>query len=432
MGARSSVKLTPPWRVPRWARLGSVLCLLGSLLAVTAPGAAETGEEKPAPLKQRQEAEAARLARIHSEIEDLETRLAGTQEKAGSILDALEEIDLRVALVGRETEALRQEARQTLERERQTRHEADDLERSIDASERDLRWLLRQSYMAGPMRYVRVVAASASPSQLASGRRALEALGLGQEGRIEGYRADRARLDAVLAELGRQKIESARIQSELAAKGRELRETRGMKQDVLAGLRREEASQKKALRELTDLEKQIRSLLDRLARPGSAGAVPSLGFARFRGLLAWPTQGRLAIPFGNVRHPRFSTIVPHPGIDIAAAPGHEIHAIFDGLVVFSSWFKGYGDMVVIDHGDGYLSVYGHVSERLVTVGQEVRQGDLIARSGEGGSFDVAGLYFEIRHDGKPEDPALWLRRASNKPGERAPGTKRSPLARGGR
>ncbi len=83
--------------------------------------------------------------------------------------------------------------------------------------------------------------------------------------------------------------------------------------------------------------------------------------------------------------------------------------MFDGRVVFSDWFKGYGQMIVIDHGDGYLSIYGHVDERLVSASQEVSRGDVIARSGQGGAFEDSGLYFEIRHDGKPEDPVRWLK-----------------------
>ena len=171
----------------------------------------------------------------------------------------------------------------------------------------------------------------------------------------------------------------------------------------------------------------MRALLDRLERPGPADQVPSLGFARQRGQLQWPARGRLAVPFGNVRHPRFSTEVPHPGIDIAASPGQAVRAVFEGRVVFSDWFKGYGQMVVIDHGDSYLSIYGHVDERLVSAGEDVSTGDLIARSGQSGSFEEPALYFEIRHDGKPENPARWLRGAPGALAER-----RGPPQRGNR
>ncbi len=365
--------------------------------------------EGRAAVEDRRVAEQARLEKIRAEIDDLRDRLARTEATAGSVLDAIEELDLRVALLGREAESLRQEAREAQAREAETRRQADLLEQRIASSERDLRGFLREIYKVGPTRYLRVVAASSSPAQFASGQRASEALSLGEARRIDDYRADRVKLDAVLSDLSRQRDEIARLDRELLAKDQELRDSRRRKEAVLAGLRHQEAAQKRTLLEMNTMQEQVQKLLERLSHPESEGPVPSLGFARFRGRMAWPARGRLAIPFGKVRHPRFSTVVPHPGIDIAAAPGQEVHAIFDGRVVFSDWFKGYGEMVVIEHGDGYLSIYGHVSERLVTVGQEVRQGERIARSGEGGSFDTPGLYFEIRHDGKAEDPVPWLR-----------------------
>jgi septal ring factor EnvC (AmiA/AmiB activator) len=381
----------------------AALCATLMLLHVPARAADSDADEA------RRSAEEARLEKVRGEIRDLEERLRTTQARAGSVLDSLEEIELRQALLRREAEALRQEERGALEEESRCRIEAAAIGSRVEASQHDLRRWLAEAYKAGPARDARVLWVSSSPSQFAAARRAVEALSLEQARRIDSYRADRERLDRVLEELGRKRARIADLRREVAARETDLGRGRRQKETILSGLKREEASQRRAISDLSQVETEIRSLLETLARPGGEGRIPSLGFARFRGLLSWPLKGRLAIPFGNVRHPRFSTIVPHPGVDIAAPSGQDVRAVYDGRVVFSDWFKGYGEMVVIDHGDGYLSIYGHVSERLVTPGQDVHQGDPIARSGEGGSFDGAGLYFEIRHDGKPEDPARWLK-----------------------
>src|SRR5437867_4147182 len=338
----------------------------------------------------------ARLQRVHYEIEDLRRRLEQGETSAGSVLDAMEELDLRMALLRRESESLRGEVRAAAEGERSARREAEALEARLAQTESGLRDYLRETYKIGPARYLRVVTAASSPAQVASGYRAIEAVSLGEAGRIDTYRADRDMLGAALAEL--------------RSRGERLREL--------------QASQRALLGELVQVEGEIRALLDRLARSGPAEAVPSLGFARYRGHLDWPARGRLAVPFGNVKHPRFSTEVPHPGIDIAASPGQNVRAVFDGRVIFSDWFKGYGQMVVTDHGDSYLSIYGHVDERLVLNGQDGTRGDVIARSGQGGSLDEPGLYFEIRHDGKAEDPARWLRGAPGALAERRRATLR--------
>ena len=400
------------------------------ILALLAPAAAAFAARPESALEQKRHAEQARLEKIQSEIVELKQRLAGTEARAGSVLDAIEELDLTASLLAREAESLRGDARGVRDRESETVTQAADLETRISDTERELGQFLREVYKVGPTRYLRVVAASSSPADFAAGQRAVEALSLGESRRIEEYRADRAHLDAVLDELGRERSDVARIEGELQAKEQELRESRRRKTAVLAGIRREQASQSRALVELAGMEKEIQSLLQSLATPGAGGPVPSLGFARRYGQLAWPIHGTLAVPFGNVRHPRFNTVVPHPGIDIAAPVGQGVHAVFDGRVIFSNWFRGYGEMVVIDHGDGYLSIYGHVSERLVVAGQDVHQAEPIARSGEGGAFEMTGLYFEIRHDGRPEDPGPWLRgsagRVPERPGRAPRGSHRTP------
>jgi len=404
----------------------ALLILIAAAAGRGVEARAATPEETLRREARRQEEES-RLQKVHQDIQDLKQRLEQNENAAGSVLDAIEELDLRMALVRRESESLRGEVRATSERERVARREAETDAERLRGTETALRSYLRETYKIGPARYLRVVSVASSPAQVAAGYRAIEAMSLGEADRVATYRSDREELDAALAELKTQGDRLRGLEAELEGKTRELREVRGQKGDVLTDLQREQASQKALLQELVQVESDVRALLDRLERPGSTGPVPSLGFARQRGQLQWPARGRLAVPFGNVRHPRFSTEVPHPGVDIAASPGQAVRAVYEGRVVFSDWFKGYGQMVVIDHGDSYLSIYGHVDERLVSAGEDVSTGDLIARSGQSGSFEEPALYFEIRHDGKPEDPARWLKGA---PGALA--QRRGPPQRGSR
>lgn len=374
----------------------------------------------------------ARLASVRKGIDALRRRLQDTEARAGSVVDAIDEIDLTVALLTNESVVLREEMRAAAGREAAARDAAEQLAGRLAASEQDMRRWLAEAYKVGPVRYVRLVAAAGSPSQMAAARRAVEALSLAEGRRIQAYREERLRFDQAIETIAFERQRLVDMEGELARKSAALRDNRRRKESVLAALKRERASQKTALIELQQTERQIRELLARLTRPDAGKTAPSTGFARHRGRLEWPTRGKLALPFGNVRHPRFSTVVPHPGIDIAATPGQDVRSVFDGRVVFSDWFKGYGQMIVIDHGDGFLSIYGHVQERLVDSGETVARGDVIGRSGQAGTFDLPGLYFEIRSDGKPEDPALWLSSPSSKlaeggtRGRRPAGTRTAP------
>ncbi len=397
------------WRPPIVA-LAAALSVVAAVAEPGEPAGRETRREPRAAAAETARQQA-RLQKVRQDMDALRQRLAETEARAGSVLDAIDEIDLTVSLLRGESAMLRDELRATAQREATARLDAEVLAGQLATSEEEMRRWLGEVYKVGPVRYVRLLASASSPAQIVAGRRAVEALSLAEGRRIDSYRDERDRFDRALADLAGERLRLADLETQLATKSAELRDSRRRKEAVLSSLKRQRASQRLALGELQDNEREIRSLLENLARPGQGPPVPSTGIARFRGQLAWPARGRLAVPFGNVRHPRFATVVPHPGIEIASDPGQEVRAVFEGRVAFSDWFKGYGEMIVIDHGDGFLSIYGHVQERLAAAGEDVGRGQVIARSGDAGTFDVPGLYFEIRHAGKPEDPVPWLRSA---------------------
>ena len=113
--------------------------------------------------------------------------------------------------------------------------------------------------------------------------------------------------------------------------------------------------------------------------------------------------------FGRRKHPRFDTYTLHNGIEIASPPDVPVRAVYEGRVVFADRFRGYGLMVILDHGGKHLSIYAQLSELSVKTGQKVAAGDVVGLSGQG-SLEEPGLYFEMRYQGRPEDPLDWLKR----------------------
>ena len=130
--------------------------------------------------------------------------------------------------------------------------------------------------------------------------------------------------------------------------------------------------------------------------------------AAFKGSLPWPVKGRIRVPFGLRKHPRFDTYTLQNGIEIAAEADTPVAAVYDGTVVFADRFKGYGLMVVLDHGGKHHTLYAHLAEAAVTPGQSVAAGDTLGLVG--GGLEGPGLYFEVRFQGKPEDPTEWLKK----------------------
>jgi septal ring factor EnvC (AmiA/AmiB activator) len=357
-------------------------------------------------------AEEDRLRQIRSQIDELRQKLVESESQAGSILDALDEIDLKVAVLGRESTVLRAELESTRRAEAEARLEADAARARVAGAEQALRRWLLEIDRAGSASQMKLLLASSDASTLAAAERASEALALAEAARVRILRAEQARLDTAEQALASSRARLAGLQGELQTRQSELSAARSGKEDLLHGIRAREEVGQQALASLVQVEKDLVALLGSL--PGGA-VTPSYGLPRFHGLLNWPVQGLVAIPFGNVRHPRFSTQVPHPGLEIACPDGETVRALFDGKVVFSSWFRGYGQMIVIDHGDEYLSIYGQLGDRLVEAGDEVHRDQVIARSGGEGTFGVTGLYLEIRHHGRPEDPQPWLRKVAGRP-----------------
>ncbi len=371
----------------------------------------------PANEMERRAADESGLQRLQSEIVELRAHILQAESRAGSLVGQLDEIDLKIALLHREAEALARRARNAERAHQSARRRAAIIGRDLQASEDAVRRWLIEVYKSGPTRYLRVVAASTSPSEVASAQRVVETLSLIEGERIEALRRDRARMETALEEIAATRATLANLRQEVEAREVGLQHSRREKTDLVSRIRGEQASQEEVMRGLVQVENELRSLLSSLQNPDGTRIV-SRGFARFHGLLEPPAPGPLLVPFGNVRHPRFQTEIPHPGIDLSADPGDDVRVVFDGRVVFSSWFRGYGQLIVIDHADGYLSIYGHLGGRLVEVGDEVYGGDVIARSGEGGTLDRPALYFEIRHEGEPEDPLPWLRPGSGQSYER--------------
>jgi septal ring factor EnvC (AmiA/AmiB activator) len=135
-------------------------------------------------------------------------------------------------------------------------------------------------------------------------------------------------------------------------------------------------------------------------------AVP---MSAFRGTLPWPCAGRVRSGFGRHKHPKFDTYTIQNGIEIDAAADSSARAVHEGTVVFADRFKGYGLMVVLDHGGKHHSLYAHLGETTVELGQKVAEGDILGTVGAT-SVQGPGLYFEMRFQGRPEDPLDWLKR----------------------
>lgn len=214
----------------------------------------------------------------------------------------------------------------------------------------------------------------------------------------EAFRKQAAAEIALLREASEVRLSTARAQGALATSQRQ--EWR----DLLALVQAEANASSRLVSELSLSERELSRLVARMA----AGR-PTSGFGALRGRLPWPLEGGLLEQgYGQVVNPKFNTVTLHKGVDIRAPLGTEVRAVAEGRIVHASWLRGYGNLLILDHGGGYHTLMAHLDGFTREVGESVAAGDVVGSVGESGSLKGAFLYFEVREKGEATDPAEWL------------------------
>jgi murein hydrolase activator len=356
------------------------------------------------------EAEQRRLELVRREIERLQSSLSERNRQERTLLGDLHRLDLELELHRRQLQLLDAESIRCRDEIARKTREVAELRARLDRQRNVLAERVRALYVSGPLRFERAVVTAGNPAEIADAYRLAGRIARTDRRTISAFGSDLAGLQSALGFLEEQRSALAALRGQEAARRRDLEGVRNERTQLLSGLHQESESGRRALAEMEETERDLQRLVKALASGDAVRPEWKVGFDRFRGLLPWPAPGRVTVPFGARKNSRFDTLVPHPGIDLEASMGEPIRAVFDGTVAFSDWFKGFGNLVILDHGGGFMTAYGHASERLVTQGDRVVGGETVAKAGDTGSLDGPKLFFEIWRDGKPEDPLLWLSR----------------------
>ena len=194
---------------------------------------------------------------------------------------------------------------------------------------------------------------------------------------------------------------SLRELGEQAQARREERET------LLAALRTARGFHERAAAEAATQARALAVFVATLPARGEARAAGG-GFAQRKGKLHLPVAGTVTVGFGKVINPRFNTVTVQHGLDVEAPAGAPVVSVAPGRVVHAGWFKGYGNLIIVDHGDGYHSLVAHLGSMRTAMGEEVETGDVLGTVGDSGSLKGPYLYFELREKGRPVDPRPWL------------------------
>jgi len=261
---------------------------------------------------------------------------------------------------------------------------------------------------------IHILATAQSMYELIQNKKAMERILAYDENIRQNLLEDKAKLQQLLVRLNDQKMEKlsleAKLQKQIAIKSQE----RAKRAELLDDIRN-----KKSL-EMAVLEyfKQAADDLDRAIKSLSSGSDPAKQinisqkslFVSLKGLLNMPAKGKIVSFYGPYQNTRFNVVNFRSGIEIKADRGEPIRTVCDGQILYASWFKGYGNMIIIDHGDNYYTVYAHAEELFMSKGDTVEMGEVVATVGDSGSMIGPSLHFEVRHHGKPVDPLQWIKK----------------------
>jgi septal ring factor EnvC (AmiA/AmiB activator) len=345
----------------------------------------------------------ARLEKVRGRRKSLEQEITRLQHEEHGLLSDLERIDLEVRLRGAELREVQIVLEKSNLELNQTVRRVSALERSLDAARPIVASRIRALYKLGRLSYVRLLLSVEEPTAILEGYRYVTALARKDNDRITAFRRDLATLNATREELIRKTQEAQSLRLATQRKRRGLEAERQHKREFLREIVATRENHAAFVAELNEAEERLQQLLS-----GFGEGRVKVPIAAFKGTLPWPVTGRVRVPFGRRKHPKFDTYTIQNGVEIQARTDTAVAAVHEGTVVFADRLLGYGLLVVVDHGGRHLSLYGRLAETAVRVGQEIAAGQVLGTIGAG--VDESGLYFEMRFQGKPEDPLDWLRK----------------------
>ena len=258
-----------------------------------------------------------------------------------------------------------------------------------------------------------VLASASSVSEMFQRMAAMERVLEYDERVWETLRTNKEKLRKNLAELHVRRDRQKELEDELGARIESMAREQIERNQLLETIRQEKSLELATIAALKkaseDLDRILRSLKKEAAstlteKPGDAKR-----FIDFKGLLKMPVEGTIVTRFGPYKDKRLNVVHFRSGIDIRADRGEPIRAVSAGRVLYADWLKGYGNMIIIDHGHNYYTVYAHAEELFKQKGDPVEKDEVIATVGDTGSLIGPGLYFEVRHHGKPLNPLKWMR-----------------------
>jgi septal ring factor EnvC (AmiA/AmiB activator) len=346
-----------------------------------------------------------KLRQINDEMQRISGQLAAIKKEKASILNEIYTLELEIDAANIDLKKLDLMLAETQGKIDRKQKEESVLQGKIARSQENVRRILRVLYKMGELGYVKLFINIENLNQLFRNYRLIVALMDDRVLEIKAIRHGLVQLQRIKAELQTEKDRLSGLKNDKALKLGRLRGFKQNKLDIVTKINRQRDLHSRLLDELKEEERNLTEFLNR-----KAGTLPleKVNFASLRGRLPWPLRGEIISSFGKKKSSRFDTYTLNNGIKIRPLDSDEIRSVHGGEVIYSDYFKGYGNLLIIQHPGNCHSLYGHCDSFLKKSGDRVAAGDVVAQAGSSGSLSGKCLYFEIRQNLISQDPLLWL------------------------
>jgi murein hydrolase activator len=372
----------------------------------------------------RQEAAKESLEQLQSRIESLKKEMEKTEGAHADAADALKQSELAISEANRKLYALDQQHRENRSTLQALQAQKSGLEQTISGQQRLLGEQLYRQYLNSQQSYLKIVLTEHDPAAISRDLYYLSYVARARADQIASLRKNLEQVAVLNEKTASTLAQIAALKAEQESQRKELQTQQKTRRNVLGKLSAQIKSQRGEIAKLKRDEKRLSNLVEQLARivPKAPKARPASreksrindtvptadldgsSFASLKGKLRLPVRGEIANRFGA---PREDSGISWKGLFIRSSEGTEVKSVAGGRVVFADWLRGFGNLLIVDHGDGYMSLYGNNQALLKKTGEEVSAGDTLATVGNSGGNPESGLYFELRRQSKPFDPLSW-------------------------
>jgi septal ring factor EnvC (AmiA/AmiB activator) len=360
-----------------------------------------------APVLAEQQVTPGQIKALQEEIADIDEWLSDAEEDRSSLERQLTDLEVQIGRLTRERRELRQQASRQQQKLTELDQQETELVRILDSQREGLKRQIRAAWMEGDTPAVKVLLNEIDPDKIARTMTYYEYLSRDTVEQLEAFSRNLKQLKTTRQEVKSGRLRLAKLEEDVADRQQKLAASKSQRQQTLTSLNADIKGRLNERKQLEADRQRLESLLREVEQ--AIADIPSPNeSAPFRSLqnkLPWPAGGTVASAFGD----RYADgKLRYSGMLINTSEEAEIKAVHYGRVVFANWLRGFGLITILDHGDGYMTLYGHSSSLFTSPGDRINAGEAIAQAGRTGGTDNPAVYFEIRQNGEPVNPGRWL------------------------